>query len=75
MGIEKLIDREGKAYGRKNLKYLTHDIEDEIFKDALLLKTPVVRNGRDANGRLSTRRVEGLGIAYSLVRICTFIVF
>ena len=48
VGIEKLIDREGKAYDRKNLKYLTHDIEDEIFKDPLLLKTPVVRNGRDA---------------------------
>ncbi len=48
VGIDKLIDREGKAYGRKNLKYLTHDIEDEILKDALLLKTPVVRNGRDA---------------------------
>lgn len=48
VGIDNLIDREGKAYGRKNLKYLTHDIEDEVLKDPLLLKTPVVRNGRDA---------------------------
>ncbi len=48
VGIDKLIDREGKAYSRKNLKYLTHDIEEEILKDPLLLKTPVVRNGRDA---------------------------
>ena len=48
VGIDNLIDREGKAYGRKNLKYLTHDVEDELLKDPLLLKTPVVRNGRDA---------------------------
>jgi arsenate reductase (glutaredoxin) len=48
VGIDNLIDYEGKAYGRKNLKYLTHDIEEELLKDAALLKTPVVRNGREA---------------------------
>jgi arsenate reductase (glutaredoxin) len=48
VGIESLIDREGKKYAEKNLKYLIHDIEEEILKDPLLLKTPVVRNGRDA---------------------------
>lgn len=47
-GIDNLIDREGKTYLRKNLKYLTHDVEEEILKDASLLKTPVVRNGREA---------------------------
>jgi arsenate reductase (glutaredoxin) len=48
VGIDNLIDREGKTYAEKNLKYLIHDIEEEILKDALLLKTPIVRNGRDA---------------------------
>ncbi len=48
VGIDNLIDREGKAYAQKNLKYLTHDIEEELLKDASLLKTPVVRNGREA---------------------------
>jgi arsenate reductase (glutaredoxin) len=48
VGIENLIDREGKVYAEKNLKYLIHDIEEEILKDSLLLKTPIVRNGRDA---------------------------
>lgn len=48
VGIDNLIDREGKAYGQKNLKYLTHDIEEELLKDASLLKTPVVRNGAQA---------------------------
>ncbi len=48
VGIDNLIDSGCKAYARKNLKYLTHDIEQELHKDALLLKPPVVRNGRDA---------------------------
>ena len=48
VGIDNLVDSGGKAYARKNLRYLTHDIEEELLKDALLLKTPVVRNGRDA---------------------------
>ena len=48
VGIDNLIDREGKIYAEKNLKYLIHDIEGEILKDALLLRTPIVRNGRDA---------------------------
>jgi arsenate reductase (glutaredoxin) len=48
VGIENLIDRDGKAYEEKNLKYLIHDIEAELLKDSLLLKTPIVRNGREA---------------------------
>jgi arsenate reductase (glutaredoxin) len=48
VGMNNLIDREGKAYAQKNLKYLTHDIEEELLKDSSLLKTPVVRNGREA---------------------------
>ena len=48
VGIDNLIDREGKTYVEKNLKYLIHDIEEEILKDPLLLRTPIVRNGRDA---------------------------
>ena len=47
-GIDNLIDRDSKAYEAKNLKYLIHDIEEELLKDSLLLKTPIVRNGRDA---------------------------
>jgi arsenate reductase (glutaredoxin) len=48
VGIDSLINREGKVYAEKNLKYLIHDIEEELLKDSLLLKTPIVRNGRDA---------------------------
>jgi arsenate reductase-like glutaredoxin family protein len=48
IGLDSLIDRDGKAYEEKNLKYLIHDIEEELLKDSLLLKTPIVRNGHDA---------------------------
>ena len=48
VGIENLMDREGRTYAEKNLKYLIHDIEEELLKDSLLLKTPIVRNGREA---------------------------
>ncbi len=45
IGIDNLIDKSGKEYARSNLKYLTHDIEEEILKNPLLLKTPIVRSG------------------------------
>lgn len=48
VGADNLVDREGKEYGRLNLKYLTHHIEDELLQHPLLLKTPIVRNGSRA---------------------------
>ncbi len=48
VGIENLIDKEGKEYARKNLKYLTHNVEEELLNNPLLLKTPIVRNGPKA---------------------------
>ena len=45
VGIENLIDKEGKGYARRNLKYLTHNVEEELLADPLLFKTPIVRNG------------------------------
>ena len=46
--IDNLIDRESKEYARRNLKYLTHDVEEELLSDPLLFKTPIVRNGARA---------------------------
>ena len=48
IGIDNLIDREGKEYSRKNLKYLTHSVEEELLADPLLFRTPIVRNGKKA---------------------------
>ena len=45
--IDDLIDKDGKQYQKRNLKYITHDIENELLEDALLFRTPIVRNGKD----------------------------
>lgn len=50
-GIEALIDREGKRYVDKGLKYSAPTgprIEALLLEDPLLLKTPIVRRGSDA---------------------------
>ena len=51
VGIENLIDREGTRYRDKGLKYAAPTgprIEQILLDDPLLLKTPVVRRGKDA---------------------------
>ena len=48
VGIDNLIDREGKEYARRNLKYLAHDAEEELLNDPLLYRSPIVRNGNKA---------------------------
>lgn len=44
-GLDVMVDREGKQFQKRNLKYLVHNLEDELLNDPLLLKTPIVRNG------------------------------
>ncbi len=46
--VEELIDRNGKEFKKRNLQFMKFDIEDEILNDALLLKTPIVREGKNA---------------------------
>lgn len=48
IGIDNLIDREGKEYSKRNLKYLSHSVEEELLNHPLLFKTPIVRNGSKA---------------------------
>ena len=48
-GIEKLIDREGKRYVDRGLKYAAPTgprIEQALLDDPLLLRTPIVRAGQ-----------------------------
>ena len=50
-GVEAMIDREGKRYVDKGLKYSAPTgprIESLLVEDPLLLKTPIVRRGPDA---------------------------
>ncbi len=48
VGLDSLMDTGGKEYSRRNLKYLTHNVEEELLNDPLLFKTPIVRNGKKA---------------------------
>ena len=50
-GMEALIDSEGKRYVDKGLKYSAPTgprIEALLLEDPLLLRTPIVRHGKDA---------------------------
>jgi arsenate reductase (glutaredoxin) len=50
-GVEALLDREGRRYVDKGLKYSAPTgprIEALLLDDPLLLKTPIVRRGTDA---------------------------
>jgi arsenate reductase (glutaredoxin) len=48
VGIENLIDQNSKEYTRRNLKYLTHNVEEELLNHPLLYRTPIVRDGSKA---------------------------
>jgi len=50
-GTEQLIDREGRRYVEKGLKYAAPTgarIEAMLLEDPLLLRTPIVRSGSEA---------------------------
>ena len=47
--MEELIDREGKEFKKANLEYMVYDIEEKLLENSLLLKTPIVRNGKKAS--------------------------
>lgn len=44
--VEELIDKEGSQYRKRNLAFMIFNIEEELFNDSLLFKTPIVRNER-----------------------------
>lgn len=49
-GIDNLIDWNGKSQEITNMKYMDDPRakEDKVFDDPTLMKTPVVRNGKQA---------------------------
>ena len=49
-GIDKLIDWESKSQEVTLMKYMDDKIakEDKVFDDPSLMKTPIVRNGKQA---------------------------
>lgn len=46
--LNHLIDTESREYDKRNLKYLVHDIEEQLLEHPLLFRTPIVRCGKKA---------------------------
>ena len=44
--VEDLLDKESKQFKKRNLEFMIYNTEDELINDPLLLKTPIVRNGK-----------------------------
>ena len=44
--LEEIIDNEGERFKKRNLSFMVYNIEEELLNDPLLLKMPVVRNGK-----------------------------
>lgn len=47
VGAEELIDTEAKEYRARGLAYMDYDPLEEIAEDPALLRTPIVRDGRE----------------------------
>jgi arsenate reductase (glutaredoxin) len=47
-GIDGLLDREGAPYREKGLGHMLFDPEEELLKDPLLLRRPILRDGARA---------------------------
>ena len=45
---KELLDTSSKQYKKRGLEFMVFNLEDELLADALLLKTPIVRNGNRA---------------------------
>jgi arsenate reductase len=43
---DELLDRDGRQFKKRNMKFMVFDTEEELLNDPLLFKTPIVRNGR-----------------------------
>jgi len=51
VGLDKLVDRESQRFRDKGLRVATFSgplLEKTLLEDPLLLKTPIVRNGKEA---------------------------
>ncbi len=48
VGLENLLDTQGREYQRQNLKYMKFDLAEALLENPKLLKIPIVRNGRMA---------------------------
>ncbi len=47
ISVEDLLDTESPSYKKRGFAYMEYDAIEEILEDNSLMKTPVVRNGKE----------------------------
>ncbi|MGL5124177.1 MAG: arsenate reductase family protein [Fusobacteriaceae bacterium] len=45
--LKELLDIDGNEYKKRNLKYIVYDIEELLFENPVLMKTPIVRKNNE----------------------------
>ena len=65
-GLDNLLDQKSKSYA--SLAYLAYDEDkkEKLLEDGTLMKTPIVRNGRQASGNNFSKAVLCLRTAFSV---------
>ncbi len=63
VGLENMLDREGKEYQKLNLKYQKFDVESKLKENNLLLKTPVVRHIPSSSAKAPADKKATVGYA------------
>ena len=48
ISVDDLLNRDGKQYAKRQLQFMVFNITDELLNDPLLIKTPIVRNGKES---------------------------
>ncbi|PID57489.1 MAG: ArsC family transcriptional regulator [Ignavibacteriae bacterium] len=46
--LDDLIDKDSKQYKKRGLQFMVFNAEEEILEDPLIIKTPIVRNGKES---------------------------
>jgi arsenate reductase-like glutaredoxin family protein len=46
ISVDELLDKEGRQFKKRNMEFMIYNTEEELLNDPLLLKTPIVRNGK-----------------------------
>ncbi|MGL5099736.1 MAG: arsenate reductase family protein [Fusobacteriaceae bacterium] len=41
--LEELLDKDGKEYEKRNLKYMVYDSEELLLQNPILFRTPIIR--------------------------------
>ncbi|MEE9431191.1 MAG: ArsC/Spx/MgsR family protein [Melioribacteraceae bacterium] len=47
VSLDDLLDTESKQYKKRGLQFMVFNLEEELLEDPLLLKFPIVRNGKE----------------------------